>query len=79
MKLIKVLSYIYPLIISGAVFIDFTYAVKNFDKVLDGAITFSSIVLGFLGALLGILISIKDSAIVSAIFESKEKNIKLFF
>ncbi|WP_316568854.1 hypothetical protein [Neobacillus sp. YIM B06451] len=56
------------------------YRMPNFDKVLDGSITFSSIVVGFLGALLAILLSIKDSAIVQLIFNTKEKlTLKRYF
>jgi H+/Cl- antiporter ClcA len=81
----KWLNTLYPILIAGvATYIlyklDFTFKVKNFDKVLDGAITFSSIVVGFLGALLGILVSIKDSNIVKAIFVTNEKyTIKYYF
>lgn len=52
--------------------IGFNHQVKNFDKVLDGSITFSSIVVGFLAALLGILISIRDTEIVKEIFRQNE-------
>jgi hypothetical protein len=56
------------------------YTMPKFEKVLDGAITFSSIVVGFLGALLGILISIKSSAIVNEIFRTNERNtLKRYF
>ncbi|QZN77363.1 hypothetical protein MHB43_09190 [Paenibacillus sp. FSL H8-0317] len=81
----KIATLIYPLLISlicmfFALRYGLTYKLPNFDKVLDGAITFSSIVVGFLGALLGILISIKDSEIVDKIFRSKEKQtIKFLF
>ncbi|WP_260286746.1 hypothetical protein [Peribacillus aracenensis] len=83
--MIKFISWFYPLFISIIVVVisirfDFSYTVENFDKVLDGTITFSSIVVGFLGALLGILVSIKDSAIVKSIFDSKEKHtLKRYF
>ncbi|OTW89022.1 hypothetical protein GVV68_16980 [Bacillus cereus] len=52
--------------------IGFNHKVSNFDKVLDGSITFSSIVVGFLAALLGILISIRDTEIVKEIFRQNE-------
>ncbi|MCY9508549.1 hypothetical protein M5W68_20575 [Paenibacillus larvae] len=81
----KVLSLIYPSMIALvcttiAIKYKVTYKLPNFDKVLDGSITFSSIVVGFLGALLGILISIKDSEIVDKIFRSNERTtLKIFF
>lgn len=67
---------IVPIIISGIFLTLFYYfgidhQLKNFDKVLEGATNFSSIILGFLGALLGILLSIKDSEIVKTIFAEK--------
>lgn len=84
-KLVKILYGFYPLIVAIIILwlsikLNFTYDLKNFDKVLDGAITFSSIIVGFLGALLGILVSIKDSKIVQAIFETNERyTLKYFF
>lgn len=63
-----------------ALYFKINHQIKNFDNVLDTIITFSSIVTGFLAALLGILVSIKDSDIVKAIFRSKEKlTLKYFF
>jgi hypothetical protein len=59
---------------------DWTYQIENFDKVLDSVITFSSIILGFLGALLGILITIRDSSIMIKIFKENHKStIKHYF
>ncbi|ATO38745.1 hypothetical protein GTID1_17100 [Geobacillus thermodenitrificans] len=84
-RLTKIIHYFVPLLIAQIVVFflikfGFDYRVSNFDKVLDGAITFSSIVVGFLGALLGILVSIKNSDIVSTIFESKERfTLKYYF
>jgi hypothetical protein len=80
----KIVSFAYPIIISllslvASYMLKINYKMPNYDKVLDGAITFSSIVVGFLGALLGILISIKDSAIVDKIFRSKERTTLRFF
>ncbi|OME07842.1 hypothetical protein BSK64_06180 [Paenibacillus odorifer] len=81
----KIIGLAYPFIFGAASLYlayryDVTYKIPNFDKVLDGAITFSSIVVGFLGALLGILISIKDSEVVDSIFRSKEKStLKYYF
>ncbi|MYL71737.1 hypothetical protein GLW00_12795 [Halobacillus litoralis] len=57
-----------------------SYNYKNFEKVLDGVITFGSIVVGFLGALLGILVSVRNSGIVKEIFESNNKTVlKIYF
>ncbi|MBW7636524.1 hypothetical protein K1I48_24215 [Bacillus licheniformis] len=73
---LNVLHLFVPVIISG-IFLSLFYLFKidhhlnNFDKVLEGATNFSSILLGFLGALLGILLSIKDSEIVKTIFSQK--------
>lgn len=73
----KLLGWIYPLGISVFLvfllkLIGFDNSAHNFDKVLDAAVTFSSIVVGFLAALLGILVSIRNADIVKAIFEEKE-------
>ncbi|WP_282067001.1 hypothetical protein [Bacillus pumilus] len=72
----NVVHLIFPIIISGIFlclfyFLGIDHQLNNFDKVLEGATNFSSILLGFLGALLGILLSIKDSEIVKAIFSQK--------
>lgn len=76
---------VYPILISiGLTFIGyqigFTHKVANFDKVLDGSVIFSSIVVGFLAALLGILVSIRNTEIVKAIFDSQSKwTLKYYF
>lgn len=57
----------------------FNYNLKNFDKVLDGSITFSSIVIGFLAALLGVLVSIRDADIVRKIFSVREKQLFRYY
>lgn len=47
---------------------------------MDASITFTSIAIGFIAALLGILITIKDSEIVKRIFEEDEhKSLKSWF
>lgn len=74
----KLMGFAYPYLISAIFtvllfFTGFNYSSNGFEKILDAAITFSSIIVGFLGALLGILISIKDSKIVKDIFDTKEK------
>lgn len=54
--------------------------INQFDKILDASITFTSIAIGFIAALLGILITIKDSEIVKRIFEEDEhKSLKSWF
>lgn len=59
--------------------IDFSPKVSGFDKVLDGVITFTSIVIGFLAALLAIILSISKSKVMKHLYEhideSNGKNI----
>lgn len=55
------------------------YTINNFDDLLVSVITFGSIVTGFLGALLGILMSIRNSDIVKEIFSNYAKNILKFY
>lgn len=43
-------------------------SIKGFEKVLDGVITFSSIVIGFLGALLAIILSISKSKVMKHLY-----------
>ncbi|MEC2197834.1 hypothetical protein V7174_13555 [Bacillus subtilis] len=81
---INVAHLIIPVVICGlAVFILYKLGVdnkiKNLDKVLEGAVNFSAILLGFLGALLGILLSIKDSAIVKAIFNQQGASLLKYY
>lgn len=49
------------------------YSLKGFEKVLDGTLTLTSIVLGFMVAILSILLSAKDSEIMKMIMESRHK------
>lgn len=76
---------LYPLLTGLALmmclyYLDINFAFVGFEKVLDTVITFSSIVTGFLAALLGILVSIRDSDIVKEIFETKAKGeLKYYF
>lgn len=74
-------SCIFGLVVTFAAYlIGFNHKVSNFDKVLDGSITFSSIVVGFLAALLGILMSIRDTEIVKELFRQKEiGTLKFYF
>lgn len=50
---------------------------EDFDKVLNGVITFSSILVGFMGALLAILASIRNTEIVEYIYSHVEKSLFL--
>lgn len=45
---------------------------SNFEKILDSAIVFSSIIVGFMGALLGILYSMSDTRLLQRLFEYRE-------
>lgn len=84
-RFITFLHKVYPFLIGGVAsgvlfWLNIDYKIPNFEKVLDNATIFSSIVVGFLGALLGILVSIKDTEIVTAIFETEEKStLKSYF
>lgn len=78
------LEKLYPLIIGvcfalAAYFLQIDHTIKNFDDLLVSVITFGSIVTGFLGALLGILMSIRNSDIVKEIFNSHEKSTLKFY
>lgn len=83
--MVKFIHGVYPLLISIVLtiagnLIGFTHNVKNFDKVLDSSVIFSSIVVGFLAALLGILISIRNTDIVKALFQERSiKTLKYYF
>lgn len=57
----------------------FNPKLNRFDKIVDGSITFASIIAGFLAAMLGILVSIKESKIVKAIFQSRTKRLLAFY
>ncbi len=46
---------------------------EAFDKVLESTITLSSILIGFVGVLLGILFTVKDTEAISSLFKSKKK------
>lgn len=48
---------------------------SGFTDVLNASITFSSILVGFIGALLAILVSIRDSEIIGYIFSVIDKDI----
>lgn len=79
---------VYPVIISVTLTITlcslgFTPTINGFEKVLDGTITFVSIVIGFLAALLAIILSISKSKVMKHLYEyvdaEKGKNILFHF
>lgn len=80
-KFYFVIPWLVCLIISVvALLLNFSYKAKNFDKVLESVITFGSIILGFLGALLGIIITIKNSDIMQEIHKKEQdKLLKSYF
>ena len=54
--------------------------VDEFDKVLDSVINFTSIVIGFIGVLIGILFSIRNSVLVDKLFKHKSREkLKKYF
>ncbi|MED3310373.1 hypothetical protein P4436_06055 [Bacillus thuringiensis] len=52
----------------------FTPKIEGFEKVLDGVISFSSIALGFLGALLAIILSISKSNVIQHLYSYMAQN-----
>lgn len=74
---------IYPfclaIVISGLshAFLDCASFGDSFDNILNGAIVFSSIIVGFLGTLLAILFSIKNTELVRYIFNHTKKRVFL--
>lgn len=79
---------IYPIVLAFVVSLilylfDFTPKMRGFEKVLDGVITFASIVIGFLAALLAIILSISKSKVMKHLYEhidiQKGKNILFGF
>lgn len=73
---------IFSLIITIILFfiLDYDLLYKEYDNLLNGTITFASIVIGFLGALLGILLSIKDAEIVQEVFsDTKKEYLVMYF
>lgn len=82
--MVAFLERVYPLIIGMlfaivAYIFQVDYTIKNFEELLVSVITFGSIVTGFLGALLGILMSIRKSEIVVDIFNSREKGVLKYY
>lgn len=47
----------------------------SFERILDSTITLSSIIVGFVGVLLGLLFSIRNTEIVDLLFKKKSKNV----
>jgi len=65
--------------VGGLIFTIFLYLLqfrpnlKGYEKVLDGVITFTSIVVGFLSALLAVILSISKSRVMKHLYEYLEK------
>ncbi|EHB65251.1 hypothetical protein [Paenibacillus lactis] len=58
----------------------FNPGLNRFEKLVDGSITCSAIIVGFLAAMLGILVSIKETKVVKAIFSNRTKSqLAVFF
>jgi hypothetical protein len=75
---------IYPIIGGALGFIISVFLIGNcipeeFDKILDASINFSSILTGFVGALIAILFSIKDTELMKYLFKYKKKNVLLHY
>ncbi|WP_408956188.1 hypothetical protein [Natroniella sp. ANB-PHB2] len=47
---------------------------KKFDNLLDGIITLSSVTVGFLGVLISILFTLRDTELIQKLFASELKN-----
>lgn len=83
-KIPKMLDVLYPMLIGifalgCTIYFRVDYTIHKFEKVLDTMIIFSSIVTGFLAALLGILVSIRNSEIVKTLFSTKTKGIIKYY
>lgn len=79
----KLIEMVYPYVLSVIIFVLFKFAKnslyqsKNINDALDAVITVSSLIIGFLGAVLPIIMSMKnDSKLVKYVFE-RDKD-KLF-
>jgi hypothetical protein len=80
---------LYPLILSGIIgsiilLNGLKPNLQGFEKVLDGIITFSSIVVGFLGALLAVILSLSNTEVVKYVYSytrdrTISKNKKIVF
>ena len=79
----KLIEMVYPYVLSVMIFVLFKFAKnslyqsKNINDALDAVITVSSLIIGFLGAVLPVIMSMKnDSKLVKYVFE-RDKD-KLF-
>lgn len=82
-KVTTFLSLLFPLVI-GAIFVilklkfKLSYNLLGFSSVLESVITFSSIIIGFYTAMYGVLLTLKDSDIMTAFRENKLTGILKF-
>ena len=72
----KLIEMLYPYVLSVVIFVLFKfvknslYQSKNINDALDAVITVSSLIIGFLGAVLPVIMSMKnDSKLVKYVFE----------
>lgn len=61
------------------VFLMSEYLPQNFDKIIDASIYFSTIIIGFLGVLIAIIFSIRNSEIMKFILSNKGREFKYYF
>ena len=47
----------------------------NFDKLLDAIINFDSITIGFIGVLLGVLFSIRNTTLIEILFKHRTRDL----
>lgn len=78
------MSFVIPYVISIVLVViaylyNWSSNVSNFEKILDSVITFSSIIIGFLGALLGILFTVKDTQLVKDLFKEHRSTLRYYF
>lgn len=60
--------------------VELTNLPPKFDNILNGVITFSSILIGFIGVLISILLTIKDSNLIRELFKKVQgKILKKYF
>lgn len=83
-RFLALVEILFPIVLAGVVtpvllYYGFKPNLTRFEKLVDGSITFASIIVGFLSAMLGILVSIKESKIVKAIFEHRAKGQLAYF
>ena len=74
----KLIEMLYPYVLSVVIFVLFKfvknslYQSKNINDALDAVITVSSLIIGFLGAVLPVIMSMKnDSILVKYVFKDK--------